>query len=683
MTISSQNRQAGPYLGNDVATAFTFAFKVFAASDLQVVRTDAAGVESTLTLTTDYTVALNSNQDSNPGGTVTLVAGALVSGTKLTITSSITPLQATDLTNQGGFYPKVITNAMDKLTILIQQLFNSVGRQITVPISDGSVNVNLPSAGNRANKVLGFDALGGVATYPPASAVTDAANVNFLSSGAVSRTTKDKLGDVVSVKDFGAKGDGTTDDTSAIQAAINYCAADVQQGARALYIPAGEYKTTSPLSIPKQFIEIFGDGMWASVVNFGTTAGGGLTTAAIQYLRPMFRDFALRGDAGSGTALNLGNITGQVYLGEIKNVHLQSGANAMYAPLFFSMLMQNVAATSYSGHSFVVACGPGVTWNSCYAVVCGAGKAGYRLTGFINMIGCNGLNSGDWWGIFGQDITATDGYQNDFPGLGNVYFDAQLIGCNVEEYASVSTNGGGFLLHSPHYGFKFHGGKFDRFNLSTGYKAIIQARISGNISGTPIELSPAVVFAGGGTPSLGALYTNSGGVFSDENGVFTAAGITTWRDNGAGINYPLLRKLTTPDIYGDRAYFFNAISPRRISCQVMRFNELAVATVNANPDQPATDVTGYTKIKITPASISYFSRFAFNATIGAGTDYARNGELIIEAGNGNVVLWHNYAAGDGIRLKGGANLTMAEGQIVRLVRSSNYRTGGVAGWVEA
>ena len=44
MTISSQNRQAGPYLGNDVATAFTFAFKVFAASDLQVVRTDAAGV---------------------------------------------------------------------------------------------------------------------------------------------------------------------------------------------------------------------------------------------------------------------------------------------------------------------------------------------------------------------------------------------------------------------------------------------------------------------------------------------------------------------------------------------------------------------------------------------------------------------------------------------------------------
>lgn len=134
MTISSEVRKAGPFDGNDVADTFPFSFKVFTDNDLMVVRADSLGAETVLTLGADYTVSLNPNQNESPGGSV-VTTSPLAAGFKLVLTSKVGNLQPVDLTNQGGFYPSVINGALDRLTIMAQQLRVDVDRSAKLPIT--------------------------------------------------------------------------------------------------------------------------------------------------------------------------------------------------------------------------------------------------------------------------------------------------------------------------------------------------------------------------------------------------------------------------------------------------------------------------------------------------------------------------------------------------------------------
>ena len=100
MTISTELRKAGPFAGNGATTAFPFSFKVFAASDVAVTRADTLGAETALVLNSDFTVALNPDQDAAPGGTITLAA-PLSTGYRLvrefreaTLRLSLTPIFA-------------------------------------------------------------------------------------------------------------------------------------------------------------------------------------------------------------------------------------------------------------------------------------------------------------------------------------------------------------------------------------------------------------------------------------------------------------------------------------------------------------------------------------------------------------------------------------------------------------
>lgn len=72
----------------------------------------------------------------------------------------------------------------------------------------------------------------------------DLKNGGTTPTGAVNRPINEKLSEFISVKDFGAVGDGTTDDTTAIQTAINSCPGQT------ILVPFGTYKITSTIVFP-------------------------------------------------------------------------------------------------------------------------------------------------------------------------------------------------------------------------------------------------------------------------------------------------------------------------------------------------------------------------------------------------------------------------------------------------
>jgi parallel beta-helix repeat protein len=92
-------------------------------------------------------------------------------------------------------------------------------------------------------------------------------------TGAVATTVQARLRQSLSVKDFGATGDGTTDDTTAIQNALN------AGTGRSVYFPAGTYRISTTLLV-KTKTTLIGEGMNKSIIKL--TAGFGASVTAIR-----------------------------------------------------------------------------------------------------------------------------------------------------------------------------------------------------------------------------------------------------------------------------------------------------------------------------------------------------------------------------------------------------------------
>lgn len=320
MTIGSNIAASGPFFPNGVTTQFPFEIEIDFATDISVVWVSTDGSE-TLIPSAAYTVQIS---NTAPGGTVTFAAPPVIpnAGDQLWIVLDPEFEQQYRFSDEGPFNQSLLEGAVDSNVRLSIWLRSRIGRALLAPFGENIPA--LPGAAQRALKYLAFDnagmpimadpsagsmgalaaalaAAGGAALVGQAGGGTlqtyidaGAAAVSFANAGqgAVVRSARDRLRETISVKDYGAVGDGTlrpvsqwvipgalgrfasfaalqaqyphvtatsdSIDWAATQAAINH-ASTIGEGAE-VEVPAGGFVYNRPVSIVKSGVRIFGQG---------------------------------------------------------------------------------------------------------------------------------------------------------------------------------------------------------------------------------------------------------------------------------------------------------------------------------------------------------------------------------------------------------------------------------------
>lgn len=280
MTVSSQtpiNRSTG----NGVTTVFPYGFKIISEADIEVT---VDGVAKTLNV--DYTVSGVGNE---AGGNVTMTA-APANLASVVRRRNMALVRTTDYQDQGEMPAETLDNDFDAAVLMIQQVDEQIGRAMTAPASLAGFDGQLPAP--IGNYILGIKPDGsGFQYYGPAesglltaalASASGASIVGYLPSGtgAVAATVQAKLRERVSVNDFGAKGDGITDDTVAIQQAID----SLPTTGGIVEFPSPSYKISASLNIgngssaapsTKQNIYLRGRGNTYSLQEFNIARGAG------------------------------------------------------------------------------------------------------------------------------------------------------------------------------------------------------------------------------------------------------------------------------------------------------------------------------------------------------------------------------------------------------------------------
>lgn len=301
MTVSSTTSRK-TFAGNGATTAFdTSPLVFFVDTDLQIYLTvSATGVSTLKTETTDYTVAGGSGST----GTVTMIV-APPTGTTLVIVRLVPETQGTHLVNNDNSDAGVLETALDRLTMITQQLDSNTSRVLHQPAGDAVTIGDLPNVVARASMFLAFDASGnpiaaagtsanltpvssyintilGAATAAAARTVLGISDPGF-STGDVKltiKTTADSGWVLMSDKTIGDASSGATERANADTAALFTllygltadadCAVSGGRGASA----AADYAAHKTIALPKA--------LGRALATYGS--GSGLTARALAHV---------------------------------------------------------------------------------------------------------------------------------------------------------------------------------------------------------------------------------------------------------------------------------------------------------------------------------------------------------------------------------------------------------------
>ncbi len=248
------------FTADGAQTAFSYPFPVFQADDLEVYL-DAAPQSTGFVVT---------GAGQTEGGTVSFAA-APADGTLVTLRRRVITQRVSDFLESGPLPAAALNSEFDRLTAGLQQLADDLALTLHYAATDLPASAELPGRTLRANRLLSFDSGGNPSVELPGDTDNQISYVPA-GAGAVERPVRDKLRDAVSIKDFGAAGDGVSDDTLAIQTAL--------ASAMAVHVPPGTYVISQSLTV-EEGRTLFGDGQ-SSVIR-GTGHGFDLIRVPASY----------------------------------------------------------------------------------------------------------------------------------------------------------------------------------------------------------------------------------------------------------------------------------------------------------------------------------------------------------------------------------------------------------------